>query len=127
MYVFPHLGTAPGSPAGTLRVSKQLVPFQRQTKAMLLWAQLGQHLYFGRANPSSLLADVIAKFSFPKSQSLCLQGASYVGASASSLCTWHALFFFLQSKKVRCTPVNSLAPTTTFSVLLHAVLFGAKQ
>ena len=62
--------------AETLPVSKQLVSFQRKTEATLLWAQLGQHLYFGGANPSSLLTNAIAKFSLRKTQSPCVQGVS---------------------------------------------------
>lgn len=66
--VFPHLRTAPGSTVGGLLVFKQLclVP---ETETTLLWAHLRQHLYISEGvNPSSLLSNATAKFSFPKTE-----------------------------------------------------------
>lgn len=118
--VFPHLRAAPGSTVGGLLVFKQLclVP---ETETTLLWAHLRQHLYFSEgANPSSLLSNAIAKFSFPKTEPWYAMGI-LSGASASSLCTWRVLL-----SSVKEGPVySSEQPGSDNNLisLLHAVVF----
>lgn len=116
--VFPHLRAAPGSTVGGLLVFKQLclVP---ETETTLLWAHLRQHLYFSEgANPSSLLSNAIAKFSFPKTEPWYAMGI-LSGASASSLCTWRVLL-----SSVKEGPVYSSGQPGSDNNLLISLLLA---
>lgn len=112
MCIFPHAGAAPSSPAGSPACFWTACPTPESNRSRTpACGQLGQHLYFGGANPSSLLANAIAKFSLPKTPSLCVRGLLRRGRGGSaSLCTWHVL---LPSGK----GLVFMAPTTTFLVL----------
>lgn len=83
--------------------------------------QLGQHLYFGGANPSSLLANAIAKFSLPKTPSLCVRGLLRGGGGLSIFVYLACPSSFSQRSGVYGTDNNLLSSP------LHEVVFSAKQ
>lgn len=117
---FLTLGLSPSSPAGAPPISKQLVPFQREAEATLLWAQLGQHLSFcGVANPSRLL--------MPQPNSASLRHRASVGkghpSGAQHLCVSGMSFSSFSQRRSSICQQTAWHDSGLLISLLHAVVF----